>query len=147
MSDRSAVTALRYALVVTGVIFVVGIFVLMQVWPSGWQWQPAQAEYEQMILGVYATLGLFLLLAARDPLEHLSLIWFTVVSSAVHGAIMLWQALVDPAESGHLVGDVPALLILALVLGWLTRRATAAARSSGGSTSAGARTSAAAEAR
>lgn len=38
---------------------------------------------------------------------------------------MLWQALVDPAETGHLVGDVPAVLLVALVLSWLTRRATA----------------------
>ena len=131
MSDRPDVTALRWALVVVGVIFVVGIFLLMQVWPSGWQWQPDQAEYEQMILGVYATLGVFLLLAARNPLEHLSLIRFTVWSSVVHGGIMLWQALVDPAETGHLVGDVPALFVVAAVLAWLTRRATRAPSSGG----------------
>ena len=127
MSDRSAVTHLRYALVVVGVIFVVGIYLLMQVWPSGWQWQPAQAEYEQMIVGVYATLGVFLLLAARDPLESLSLIWFTVWSSLVHGVIMLVQALGDPAETGHLVGDVPAIIVVGLVLAWLTRRAATSA--------------------
>jgi hypothetical protein len=34
--------------------------------------------YLQMILGIYATLGVFLLLAARNPLKHLSLIWFTI---------------------------------------------------------------------
>lgn len=128
-TQASALTPLRYALVVVGVIFVVGIFILMQVWPAGWQWQPAQAEYEQMILGVYATLGVFLLIAARDPLEHLSLIWFTVWSSVVHGGIMLWQALADPAETGHLYGDVPALFVVAIVLGWLTKRARDAASS------------------
>lgn len=126
MTDRSAVTPLRYALVVVGIVFVAGIWVLMQVWPSGWQWQPAQAEYEQMIVGVYAVLGVFLLVAARDPLEHLSLIWFTVWSSLAHGVIMLVQALGDPAETGHLVGDVPAILLVGLVLAWLTRRATSA---------------------
>lgn len=124
-TDRSAVKPLRYALVVLGIVFIVGIYTLMHLWPAGWQWQPAQAEYELMIVGVYATLGVFLLMAARNPLEHLSLIWFTVWSSVVHGGIMLVQALMDPAESGHLVGDVPALLLVALVLGWLTRRATA----------------------
>lgn len=131
MSDRSAVTHLRYALVVVGVVFVAGIYVLMQVWPSGWQWQPAQAEYEQMIVGVYAVLGVFLLVAARDPLEHLSLIWFTVWSSLAHGLIMLVQALRDPAETGHLVGDVPAIILVGLVLAWLTRRATSAAGDGG----------------
>jgi len=125
MTDRSDVTPLRYALFLVGIVFVAGIWVLMQVWPSGWAWQPAQPEYEQMILGVYAVLGAFLLYAARDPLEHLSLIWFTVWSSLAHGGIMLWQAVADPAERGHLLGDVPSLILVALVLAWLTRRATA----------------------
>ena len=124
-TDRFALKSLRFALVAVGLVFVVGIFVLMQLWPSGWQWQPAHPEYEQMIVGIYATLGVFLLVAARDPLEHLSLIWFTVWSSVVHGGIMLVQAVVDPMETGHLVGDVPALLLVAAILAWLTRRAVA----------------------
>jgi hypothetical protein len=49
-----------------------------------------------MIVGIYATLGVFLFLAAKNPLEHLSLIWFTVWSSVVHGGIMGVQALVSP---------------------------------------------------
>ena len=40
-----------------------------------------------MIIGVYATLGVFLLIASRNPYAHKSLIWFTVWSSVVHGAI------------------------------------------------------------
>lgn len=38
-----------------------------------------------MLMGVYATLGVFLILAAKDPLAHASLIWFTIFSTAVHG--------------------------------------------------------------
>lgn len=125
MPDTRAVTQLRYALIVVGLVFVVGVYLLMQVWPSGWQWQPAQAEFEQMIVGVYAILGFFLLRAARDPLDHLSLLWFTVWSSVAHGGIMLVQAVVDPAERGHLVGDVPALLLVGVVLAVLIRRAKA----------------------
>jgi hypothetical protein len=63
-----------------------------------------------MILGVYATLGVFLLIASRSPLRHLSLIWFTVVSSTVHAGIMTVQALQMPAAHGHLFGDVPAFV-------------------------------------
>jgi len=74
-----------------------------------------------MIVGVYATLGVFLILAARDPLAHRSLIWFTVWSSVVHGCIMAVQALA-PNSHGHLVGDVPALFIIAIVLALLTPR-------------------------
>jgi hypothetical protein len=108
---------LRIALVVFGLIFLVGVYpLMMSLWPSGWRWQPNQPEYEQMILGVYATLGVFLLLASRNPLQHRSLIWFTVVSSLVHGGIMAMQALNMPAERGHLLGDVPALILVAVVL-------------------------------
>jgi hypothetical protein len=80
----------------------------------------------QMILGVYATLGVFLLIASRNPLQHLSLIWFTVWSSVVHAAIMAAQALANPEHIGHLWGDVPALFVVAAVLALLTPRTAAA---------------------
>jgi hypothetical protein len=115
---------LRVALLVFGIIFLL-VYPLMVVWPSGWSWQPGQHEYEQMIVGIYATLGIFLIRASRDPGAHLSLIWFTVWSSLVHGGIMAVQAIADPAERGHLAGDVPGLLIVALVLGILTPRGAA----------------------
>ena len=78
-------------------------------------------------VGIYATLGVFLIRAARDPLSNLSLIWFTVWSSVVHGGIMALQSLSAPEHHGHLVGDVPALFLVAIVLGVLTQRATAPA--------------------
>ena len=112
---------LRIALTVVGIAFLL-IYPLMIVWPSGWLWQPRQYEYEQMIIGVYATLGIFLLWASRKPAAHLSLIWFTVWSSVVHGLIMAIHAAIDPMERGHLFGDVPALLLVALVLGFLASR-------------------------
>lgn len=64
-------------------------------------------------------LGVFLLRVARDPLRHRSLIWFMVWSSVAHGALMAWQTMTDPAELGHLLGDVPALFVGAFVLGLL----------------------------
>jgi hypothetical protein len=78
-----------------------------------------------MILGVYATLGVFLLIASRNPLEHRSLIWFTVWSSVVHAGIMAVQAINMPAEHGHLFGDVPALILVAVVLAILMPRRAA----------------------
>jgi uncharacterized protein DUF6632 len=108
---------LRTVLVAVGLIFLFGVYPLMMyLWPSGWRWQPNQPEYEQMILGVYATLGIFLLMAARNPSEHRSLIAFTAWSSLVHGGIMTLQALRSPMEHGHLLGDVPALVIVGVVL-------------------------------
>jgi hypothetical protein len=123
VNATAQVRYLRIALIVVGLIFIVGVYPLMMaLWPSGWRWNPNQPQYEQMILGVYATLGVFLLLASRDPLQHLSLIRFTVWSSLVHAGIMAVQAIQTPGERGHLLGDVPALVIVALVLAGLTPR-------------------------
>lgn len=100
-----------------GGIFVVGVAPLMMLWTDGFAWEPAQSEYEQMIMGIYLTLGVFLILAARDPLANQSHIWFTVWSSLAHGDIMLVQALVDDTERMNLLGDVPAPFVVAAVLG------------------------------
>jgi hypothetical protein len=108
---------LRVALIVFGLIFLVGVYPLTLVWPAGWAWHhTGQSLYLQMILGIYATLGVFLLMAARDPLSNRTLIWFTVWSSLVHGGIMAAQSIVYPEHRGHLLGDVPALLLVAIVL-------------------------------
>ena len=108
---------LKIVLVLVGLIFLLGVYPLMMyVWPSGWRWQPNQPEYEQMILGVYATLGIFLLLASRNPSAHRSLIAFTAWSSLVHAGIMTVQALENAGEHGHLLGDVPALVIVGVAL-------------------------------
>ena len=122
MTDETRMKTLRVALVFFGMICIFGIYLMMQLWPAGWIWTPSQPEYEQMILGIYATLGVFLILAARSPLRHVSLIWFTIWSSIVHGGIMFIQALVDETEHMHLLGDVPALFLMAVVLWILTPR-------------------------
>ena len=119
MSAASRLFYLRIALIVIGLTFIFGIYPLGIVWPSGWTWGHGHSHYLMMIIGIYATLGVFLLMASRDPDGHKSLIWFTIWSSVVHGAIMAWQALDDPAERGHLLGDVPALFLIAIVLGVL----------------------------
>lgn len=114
--------ALRIALVVIGLIFVFGVYPLTILWPSGWSWNQGPSHYLMMIIGIYATLGVFLIMAARDPDAYKSVIWFTVWSSVVHGGIMAVQSINDAAERGHLVGDVPALYLIAIVLGVLMPR-------------------------
>src|ERR1035438_472517 len=88
MTDGDRTKYLRIALLLVGLIFIVGMYPLTIIWPSGWAWHTGQSEYLQMILGIYATLGVFLVVASRNPLAHRSLIWFTVWSSIVHGGIM-----------------------------------------------------------
>jgi hypothetical protein len=122
MADDSSLRNLRGALILVGVIFIFGIYPLMIIWPSGWTWHTGHSDYPLMIVGVYATLGVFLLLASRDPLANLSLIRFTIWSSVVHAGIMLMQSFEMPANHGHLLGDVPALLFVAILLGVLTPR-------------------------
>lgn len=123
MDEIARLKYLKIALVAIGLFCVVGVYPLTIVWPSGWTWHgTGQNLYLQMILGIYATLGVFLVIAARNPLEHLSLIWFAVWSSVVHGGIMAIQAIVYPEHVGHLFGDVPVLLIAAAVFAWLTPR-------------------------
>ncbi|NDK38169.1 hypothetical protein DT603_04860 [Pseudoxanthomonas gei] len=118
---------LRVVLVVSG-LACLALYPLMLFWPSGWTWHAGHSDYPMMLVGIYATLGVFLLLAARDPLANLSLIWFTACSSAVHAAIMAVQAVTQPGQMGHLAGDVPALLLVAIALAVLTPRAAPATR-------------------
>jgi hypothetical protein len=118
------VRILRVVLVLIGLMFIFAIYPLTIFWPAGWAWHTAGVSpYLQMILGIYATLGVFLILAAFNPLENRSLIWFTVWSSIVHGGIMAVQAFYYREHMGHLLGDVPALLLCAIILAVLTPRA------------------------
>lgn len=126
MDDALRLKNLRIALILVGIIFIAGLYPLMMVWPSGWTWHTGHSDYPLMIVGVYATLGVFLLRASRNPLDNLSLIWFTIWSSVVHAGIMAYQSFEAPENHGHLLGDVPALLVVAVLLAVLTpRRATA----------------------
>jgi hypothetical protein len=114
----SAYKLLQFALAVFGVVMLL-LYPVALVWPSGWTWHsgaPQASDYFTMIVGLYATLGVFLLNAARNPQANLSLIWFTVWSSVVHAAIMAVQSFGSGHRMGHLLGDVPALLLVAVVL-------------------------------
>jgi hypothetical protein len=122
MNETLRLKYLRFALVAVGITFIAGIYPLMIAWPSGWTWHTGHSDYPLMIVGIYATLGVFLIMSARNPLAHLSLIWFTVWSSMVHGGIMTVQSFTNDMNHGHLLGDVPALFIVAAVLAVLTPR-------------------------
>ena len=122
MPHENRLLYLRIALIVVGLLCIFGFYPLTLVWPSGWAWGHGHSHYLLMIIGLYATLGVFLLIASRDPYANRSLIWFTVWSSVVHGAIMAAQAFSDAGERGHLIADVPALFLVAIVLSVLMPR-------------------------
>src|SRR6185369_9320794 len=79
---------LKLALRVFGVIAIFGLYPLTVFWPSGWAWSSGRSEYLEMIIAIYATLGVFLLIAARDPNQHLGVISFFIWSSIAHAAVM-----------------------------------------------------------
>ncbi len=100
--------ALKVVLVLVGLLFLAGVYPL-------WRWQPNQ-KFEQMLGGVYATLGIFLLLALRNPSANRSLIAFTAWSSLVHAAIMAVQAIRNVIPRGDLLGAVLPLVIVGVAL-------------------------------
>jgi hypothetical protein len=125
MTQTHRLKYLRVALMATGLIFVFALYPLTVLWPSGWSWHgEGRSYYLEMILALYATLGVFLMLASRNPGAHLSLIWFVVWSSIVHGGVMAVQSFQGQHNMGHLWGDVLALFAVAALLAWLTPRET-----------------------
>ncbi|MET0700075.1 MAG: DUF6632 domain-containing protein [Mycobacterium sp.] len=118
MAPSTSYRLLQVALVAFGTVMVL-LYPLAVVWPSGWAWHPGppyQSDYFMMIVGLYLTLGAFLLNAARRPERHLSLIWFAACSSFVHAAVMAVQSFGGDHHMGHLAGDVPGLLLVGIVL-------------------------------
>lgn len=120
---------LPLALRAFGAVFCL-VYVMAIVWPSGWAWHegsPATNDYFLMIVGVYFTFGVFLIRAANNPPANVSLIWLAVWSSVVHAGVMAYESMRNPMHGGHLMGDVPALLIAAVVLAVLVKREVPAA--------------------
>ena len=123
MNDAERLKYLSLALRVVGAIAIFGFYPLTVLWPSGWAWHSGRSEYLEMIIAIYATLGVFLILAARNPSDHVGVISFAIWSSIVHGAVMAVQSALDRQHIHHLYGDVPALFIIAAVLGYLSPNA------------------------
>jgi hypothetical protein len=99
--------ALKIALVVVGLLFSALVYTLTMFVRQ----EPALA----MMLSIYVTLGIFLLLAARDPSANRSLIAFTAWSSFAHAALMGWQAFRNLIARGELIGSA-VLVIIGVVL-------------------------------
>jgi hypothetical protein len=100
--------ALKGVLVLVGLLFTAGIYPLTMFFRG----EAALA----MMLSVYATLGIFLLMAARNPAAHRSLIAFTAWSSLVHAAVMGTQAYLNIVARGELIGVAVLVLIGAALI-------------------------------
>src|SRR5580704_7177851 len=74
-----------------------------------------QAPAMSMMFSLYVTLGVFLLLAIRNPSAHRSLIAFTAWSSLAHAVWMGTQAFCNMVERGELIG-VAVLIVIGIAL-------------------------------
>jgi len=99
--------ALKVVLVLVGLLFMAAIYPLTIFFSR----EPALA----MMLSLYVTLGIFLLLAARNPSANRSLIAFTAWSSLAHAAVMGTQAFRKLIERGELIG-VAVLVIIGVAM-------------------------------
>ena len=118
--------ALRVLLVIVGLLFLAGGYFLVL-----GLWQRNQSEiFAQMMLSVYVTLGVFVLLAARNPSANRSLIAFTVWSSIAHAAVMAIQVFrkMSPRED---LGGVLFFLVIGVILAALAPAKQSAERASG----------------
>jgi len=88
--------ALKVVLVVVGMLFVATVYPLLLFVTQ----EPALA----MMLCLYVTLGIFLLLASRNPSANRSLIAFTAWSSFAHAALMGMQAFRNYIARTELLG-------------------------------------------
>jgi hypothetical protein len=95
--------ALKVVLVVVGLLFCAGVYPMILMAKQ----DPALA----MMMSLYVTLGVFLLLASRDPSSHRSLIAFAAWSSFAHAGLMSIQALLDIIARRELIGSAVFILI------------------------------------
>jgi len=103
--------ALKVVLILVGLLFSALVYPLVLFVKQ----EPALA----MMLSLYVTLGIFLLLASRNPPANCSLIAFTAWSSFAHAAVMGFQAFRNLVARGELIG-VAVLIAIGVALIALT---------------------------
>jgi hypothetical protein len=104
--------ALKIVLVLVGLLFSAAIYPVI-----GGLRDPANSDTgDTMMMGIYACLGIFLLIAALNPAAHRSLIAFAAWANFAHAAVMSALGFEMPAErTGFLVGSA-VLVVIGIVL-------------------------------
>ena len=92
---------LRIVLVLVGLIFVAGVYPLITSVRSGWQANKEDAE--PMALSLYVTMGIFLLVAARNPAANRGVIAFAAWLNIAHAAVMAVMSVHLPNERQDLL--------------------------------------------
>jgi len=100
-------TALKIVLALVGLLFLALTYPLIVF--------VRQDPGVSMMFSLYVTLGVFLLLAIRNPLANRSLIAFTAWSSFAHAALMGTQAMRNMVARGEMAG-VAVLVVIGVAL-------------------------------
>ncbi len=101
--------AFKVLLILSGLACLAGLYPLIGVLRDGAA--TTINRQDQMILSIYVSLGAFLLIAARNPREHRSLILFAGWSTLAHDGVMIVQGI----QYHDLRGDLLGFVILAVI--------------------------------
>jgi hypothetical protein len=107
------------------VLILVGLFFTAAAYPAiGGLRDPANSDTgDTMMMGIYACLGIFLLLAARNPAVHRSLIAFAAWSSFAHATVMGTLGFKMPENrDGFLIGSGVLVLIGVVLIALAPRK-------------------------
>ncbi len=127
---RSAALAMK----VIGWFLMLGLPASVLIYPPGILWGSVPLEYCLPVIGpdhpaspynglhpyffmvaaLYVSYGFLMVRGARDPKRNVALFDFGIVSSIIHGGIMIPQAFIYPNEHAHLWADVPMLFAIAV---------------------------------
>lgn len=104
------------AMVALAVFFLAPLFA-EQIWEAGMVWQDGRTNESvpSMLVAMYVALSICLVMAAKDPLGNAIIIDYVIVSSWIHGLVMAYFATILEWEHTHLIGDVPMLIVVAIV--------------------------------
>ena len=105
--------ALQVALALVGLLFSAAILPVI-----GGLREPSNSDTgDTMMMMLYCTLGIFLLIAIRNPSAHRSLIAFAAWSSFAHAVVMSTQAFeIAGQRAGFLIGSAMLIAIGLLLI-------------------------------
>ena len=121
---------------ILGWVLVVGLVLMAFIYPPGFLWG-AQPEgfpnigpahppspyqglhpYFYMLVAMFVAYGILLIRGAKDPRRNVALFDFGILSSVLHGLVMVPQSFFYPNEHAHMWSDVPFIFLMAVVL-WM----------------------------
>jgi peptidoglycan/LPS O-acetylase OafA/YrhL len=112
-ADMIRERALKVVMVLVGLLYAAAIYPIVMALRHP---TPADDAGDTMMMSLYFTLGIFLLLAARNPSAHRSLVAFTAWSNFAHGVVMTILGFYIPEEKTGFIGASAILVAIGVAL-------------------------------